>query len=200
MGETNPIFGNPHIVRWEFYFAEPWVCLAAAACFQRGTDWGLVAELLVVDFGIKKSGRKVVLFEICVLICTLFVAFFLYIYKAYIYMYDCICIFACIFNMHGIYATGWCLFSLPRSRYDRWNDEPSFGLNQHMGVSKNRETAPKMDGFLWNTRFRIDDLGVPYFWKHPYIHTHHSQFWKIVVPSRNLGEFWGSRNSCSFSH
>ena len=35
-----------------------------------------MAELLVVDFGIKKSGRKVVLFEICVLICTLFVAFF----------------------------------------------------------------------------------------------------------------------------
>ena len=85
-GGKSPIFGNIRIVRLEFTLAEPWVCTSQRP-FSTGFHWGLVAELLVADFGIKKSGRKVVLFEICVLICTLFVAFLLYIYKAYIYIY-----------------------------------------------------------------------------------------------------------------
>ena len=38
-----------------------------------------------------------------------------------------------------------------------------------MGVSNNRGKTPKMDGENRKTLLiKMDDLGVPYFWKHPY--------------------------------
>ena len=53
-----------------------------------------------------------------------------------------------------------------RSRYDRWND---FIFRVE---STYRGGPPKWMVEIREHPIRIDDLGVPYFWKHPYIHTH----------------------------
>ena len=43
-------------------------------------------------------------------------------------------------------------------------------LRFHMGVSKNRGKTPQNGWFIMETLLKMDDLGYPYFWKHPYIY------------------------------
>ena len=75
-------------------------------------------------------------------------------------------------------------------------------LWKDMGVSKNRGKTPKWMVKIMENPIKMDDLGVPYFWKHPYgnwetwyspIHPIHLRIlpwiWRKLMADSRAGEF-----------